>query len=156
MPDNGPYETSDQVRHLPAVRAIYDAMHDAPGRGGGQDECEKLLTSACEEAGVTPGAYDARIIRWLANWEPETCMVIAGLITRAVRQHPEATEYGVRFTLSGDAVESPVPDEASARTAAESMRRNHPEWEPVVIVQREAARTAGPWTPAPGEDGNDD
>jgi hypothetical protein len=32
---------------------------------------------------VTLGAYDARILAWLANYEPETCAVISGLITRA-------------------------------------------------------------------------
>jgi hypothetical protein len=68
---------------LAAVRAVYDVMHAATGPGAGKDECERLLTGACETAGVTLGAYDARIIRWLANWEPETCAVFAGLITRA-------------------------------------------------------------------------
>jgi hypothetical protein len=29
------------------------------------------------------GAYDERIMSWLANWEPTTRAVIAGLITRA-------------------------------------------------------------------------
>jgi hypothetical protein len=29
------------------------------------------------------GADDARILGWLANYEPETCAVITGLITRA-------------------------------------------------------------------------
>lgn len=157
MTDNGPYETSEQVRRLPAVRAIYDAMHDSPRRGTGQDECEKLLTRACEEAGVTLGAYDARILRWLANWEPETCMVVAGLITRAA-QRPEGTvtEYGVRFTLYGSVEESPVPDKAAAERAIEAMRQNHPDFEPIVMVQREAARPAGPWTEVPGEDGSND
>jgi hypothetical protein len=29
------------------------------------------------------GAYDHRIIEWLTGWEPSTCAVIAGLISRA-------------------------------------------------------------------------
>jgi hypothetical protein len=29
----GPYETEQQVRELPAVRAIYDAMHASHRRG---------------------------------------------------------------------------------------------------------------------------
>ena len=29
------------------------------------------------------GAYDRRILGWLARWEPTTCAVVAGLITRA-------------------------------------------------------------------------
>lgn len=32
---------------------------------------------------MTVGAFDARILAWLAGWEPETCAVIAGLVTRA-------------------------------------------------------------------------
>jgi hypothetical protein len=41
------------------------------------------LTEACQSAGVTLGAYDARILAWLANYEPETCAVVTGLIKRA-------------------------------------------------------------------------
>jgi hypothetical protein len=32
---------------------------------------------------VELGAYDHRILVWLAGWEPTICAVIAGLITRA-------------------------------------------------------------------------
>jgi hypothetical protein len=41
------------------------------------------LADACEGAAVTVGAYDSRILTWLAGWEPQTCAVVAGLITRA-------------------------------------------------------------------------
>lgn len=37
----------------------------------------------CQRAGVTLGAFDAKILAWLANYEPETCAVVTGLITRA-------------------------------------------------------------------------
>jgi hypothetical protein len=42
-----------------------------------------LLEGACQAAGVQLGAYDHRILIWLTAWEPATCAVIAGLITRA-------------------------------------------------------------------------
>jgi hypothetical protein len=42
-----------------------------------------ILMDACQSAGVVLGAYDARILAWLANYEPETCAVITGLISRA-------------------------------------------------------------------------
>ncbi len=42
-----------------------------------------MLTAACGQAGVALGAYDRRILEWLAGWEDATCGVIAGLITRA-------------------------------------------------------------------------
>jgi hypothetical protein len=38
---------------------------------------------ACQDAGVKLGAYDAKILAWLAIYEPETCAVITGLISRA-------------------------------------------------------------------------
>ena len=41
------------------------------------------LTAACETAGVELGAYDRRVLTWLARWEPEMCAVVAGLILRA-------------------------------------------------------------------------
>lgn len=79
----GPYETEQQVRELPAVRAISDAMHASHRRGViGELGC-RLLDAACEAASVKVGAYDHRILIWLAGFEPEACAVIADLITRA-------------------------------------------------------------------------
>ncbi len=43
----------------------------------------RLLLDTCGAARVLVGAYDVRIIEWLANYEPATCAVIAGLISRA-------------------------------------------------------------------------
>lgn len=80
--DAGPYESRREVASLPSVGAVYDAMHAGPP-GTGQRECWKLLRDACEQAGVILGTYDARIVAWLAGWEPEACAVVAGLITRA-------------------------------------------------------------------------
>lgn len=42
-----------------------------------------MLLDACLGAGVQLGAYDSRIVGWLAGYEPSTCAVVAGLITRA-------------------------------------------------------------------------
>lgn len=78
-----PVETAQQASDLPAVRAIYEAMHASSRRGTGDELNLRLLTGACTAVGVTPGAYDRRILEWLAEWEPETYAVIAGLITRA-------------------------------------------------------------------------
>jgi hypothetical protein len=39
--------------------------------------------------GVQLGAYDRRIIDWLANYEPATCAVVASLIARAAEPRPE-------------------------------------------------------------------
>ena len=45
--------------------------------------CHRILEDACSAAGVETGAYDHRILAWLAGWGPGTCAVVAGLITRA-------------------------------------------------------------------------
>lgn len=82
VPPAVPLETRQQARELPAVRAVYDAMH-AGQPGTARDLKVRLLGDACGAAGVDLGPYDDRILAWLAGWEPETCAVIAGLISRA-------------------------------------------------------------------------
>jgi hypothetical protein len=79
----GPFETRDQVRRLPAVQAVYEAFRADPGAGKMAPHNEAMLTGACQSAGVELGAFDHRIVAWLAAWEPETCAVVAGLIARA-------------------------------------------------------------------------
>jgi hypothetical protein len=79
--NTGPYETEAQARE--AVRAIYDAAQAPARRGVMAERNHKLLEDACRAARITVGAYDHRILTWLARWEPQTCAVIAGLITRA-------------------------------------------------------------------------
>ena len=79
----GPFETESEVRHTSAVRAVYEAFRAAPGQGRMQAPNHRMLEEACEAAGVELGAYDHRILLWLAGWEPATCAVVAGLITRA-------------------------------------------------------------------------
>jgi hypothetical protein len=85
----GPFETERQAAELPSVRAVYEAMREWTGPvTSEQREAIDAMTSAliiseCERAGVRLGAYDARIVAWLGNWEPQTCAVIAGLIRRA-------------------------------------------------------------------------
>lgn len=144
---NGPYDTSEQVRLLPAVRAVYEAMDPTAEPGAGTGECEKLLLDACERAGVTLGAYDARIVRWLAGGEPETCAVIAALITRAATPAGNsATEWGVRH--EGETHVVKFHDESAARRVAKVQRD-------AGIPAGPVARQVTPWTPAPAqEDGS--
>jgi hypothetical protein len=81
----GPFDTDAQVRALAAVRAVFEAFDADPGAGRMAPHCLRLLEDACAAAGVTLGAYDRGILRWLAGWGPETCAVVAGLITRAAK-----------------------------------------------------------------------
>lgn len=75
---SGPYETEREARAT--VQHILDSP---PGTGAWGDGNRQLLEDACRVTGVQLGAYDYRILLWLAQWEPSTCAVIAGWITRA-------------------------------------------------------------------------
>ena len=82
-PVTGPLESERQARELPAVRAVYEAFRASPGVGRMAPHNHRMLEEACSAAGVEPGAFDHRILLWLAGFEPTTCAVVAGLIGRA-------------------------------------------------------------------------
>jgi hypothetical protein len=80
MTGTGPFSTETEAR------AAARALGGEPRPGWSilsEDQRRRMLTAACEAAGVTLGAYDERIIGWLAGWEDETCAVVAGIVTRA-------------------------------------------------------------------------
>jgi hypothetical protein len=77
---SGPYETERDARAA-ALSAGGPAEPDWSILSPGQRY--QLLLNACADAGVFLGAYDHRIIEWLAQWDDGTCAVIAGLISRA-------------------------------------------------------------------------
>lgn len=85
MPDQtiGPFETEREASAHPAVRAVYEACRASSRRGVMDEQNHRLLEESCNAAGVELGHYDHRILLWLANYEPQTCIVIAGLISRA-------------------------------------------------------------------------
>jgi hypothetical protein len=80
---HGPYQTRGEANQSPAVQAVWKAYSAAPGTGRMAAHCLAILTDACTTAGILTGAYDLTVMAWLSGWEPETCQVIAGLITRA-------------------------------------------------------------------------
>lgn len=92
MADSGPFETERQAAGTPAVRAIYDASRASRRRGVMEERSHRLLCEMLTAAGVELGAYDHRIVMWLAGWEPQTCVVIAGVITRAHQAGKESTD----------------------------------------------------------------
>jgi hypothetical protein len=63
------------------VQAVYRAYE--VGITSLRDGAADLLLSACEQAGVTLGAYDRRILVWLAGFEPQAAAAVAGVIVRA-------------------------------------------------------------------------
>ena len=86
IPACGPFESEAEARELPAVRAVYTAFRALTGPavvGGMNAPNRTMLEDACSAAGVQLGAFDRRILTWLAGYEPETCAVVAGLIARA-------------------------------------------------------------------------
>jgi acetyl esterase/lipase len=72
----GPFETERQ-----ALAASLWATH---GRDAGMGmAAANLADLAAALSGVELGAWDKRIIEWLAGYEPSTVAVICGLISRA-------------------------------------------------------------------------
>lgn len=63
-----------------------DAWHAASGIRGatGSEQRYRHITDALAAAGVPLGAYDLKIARWLAMWEPET---VAAVLSWACRAH---------------------------------------------------------------------
>jgi hypothetical protein len=77
---SGPYETERQA----AAVSLYEQQ------GRKQDmRAMNLADLAAECSGIALGAYDRRIIEWLANYEPATVAVICGLISRARQAGPQ-------------------------------------------------------------------
>jgi hypothetical protein len=77
---HGPYETHSAAMKDSAdvyLTARLDSRSDTLSRIN-----EGLLLGTLAAAGVSLGAYDRRIVGWLADWEPEVIQVIIGLIER--------------------------------------------------------------------------
>jgi len=81
----GPFESAEQARATPAVRAAYAASAAAVHKRGTLAKASAaMIAAACQAAGVELGSYDRHILLdWLAGWEPEVCAAIAGVIERA-------------------------------------------------------------------------
>jgi hypothetical protein len=79
----GPFESERQAA------ATVQHITGSPAESW-QDGMHKLLEDACGAAGVELGAFDHRILLWLAGWEPSTVAVLAGLISRAHESGAEA------------------------------------------------------------------
>lgn len=93
---SGPYETEQE-----AIGAARHVLGRPPGTGAWQDGSLRLLEGACGAAGVKLGAYDHRILVWLAGWEPQMCIVIAGLIMRAGNAGGMLLSAGDQATVLG-------------------------------------------------------
>ena len=80
----GPYE-DERTAYRDFQTAHPERFADAvrrPGGGWQRIQYEALL-DACQAARVPLGAWDVRVLVWLAQWEPETVQVVIGLVLRA-------------------------------------------------------------------------
>ena len=72
----GPYETEREAHHA--------SLWETRGRDSGTPmDAANMADLAAALSGVELGAYDKRIIAWLAGYEPATVAVVCGLIERA-------------------------------------------------------------------------
>lgn len=71
----GPFETEREVIDAIGLRTWQPGQYAERG--------ELALLEACAAAGIELGAYDRRIVAWLATMEPQACAVVAGMILRA-------------------------------------------------------------------------
>lgn len=84
----GPYDTESDVCTEPMPRELR-ALHKAGRIRSGdpdhvaRDAVLRHLLAACEESGVALGAFDRRILAWLAGGEDSVAQVVIGLIRRA-------------------------------------------------------------------------
>lgn len=76
----GPYATERDTMASPLGAAIRVTR---PELGSYRAIQMEHLRQACAGAGVELGAYDERILAWLATYEPATVQVVIGLISRA-------------------------------------------------------------------------
>lgn len=106
--------------------------------------------------GIPPGAYDRRVLDWMAGEDDPTYRTLASIMFRCRQAAPpgSVTEWGVLFSdpdgvPRGDAVR--YYDEADARHARRDVEALDPSRKGAVVSRR---TWAGPWTPVPDGDDN--
>jgi hypothetical protein len=78
---SGPFESEHEAGE--AAHAMQAQYLTNPAIAPGAETNRMMLLDTINAAGVQLGEYDREVIGWLAGQEPETCVVIAGLISRA-------------------------------------------------------------------------
>lgn len=91
-----PLETREDARALPAVAAVYatTAGHDPGWRRRWDEAAREILYAPLREAGVTPGAFEARTLDWLAGFEQESSGAVANLFRRMYEAGKAARDDG--------------------------------------------------------------
>lgn len=99
----GPYEAREDTR--PVTRPAYEAARESRRRGVLGERAHRMLCESITAAGVELGAYDHRIVQWLAGMEVESCAVFAGIITRAHQAGQRSAAAAERASIRQLAVE---------------------------------------------------
>ncbi len=87
---NGPYATESEARG--EARRLADEVNDRARRlrrdesATVMDAARAIFVTALD--GIELGAYDQRIVDWLATWEPATLVVLGGIVERAKAVQP--------------------------------------------------------------------
>jgi hypothetical protein len=81
----GPYQTERETYGEPMYREVSDLPRWVSGDPDHlvRDTRLRYLVGACEAAGVELGAYDLRVLTWLARGETSVAQVVLDLISRA-------------------------------------------------------------------------
>lgn len=84
----GPYSTEEAAAAEAMPRAVALLHSSGLVRSGDPDGLVRraqlaALIGTCEAVGVDLGAYDVRVLEWLARGEACAVQVVAGLIARA-------------------------------------------------------------------------
>lgn len=94
----GPYESEPDTRVAPMAREVRALRESAewvraadPGALSSGVRMRHVL-AACEQAGVSLGAYDRRVLEWLCGWEDGAVQVLIGLLARAGAAAAEGDE----------------------------------------------------------------
>jgi hypothetical protein len=101
--NRGPFENADQARDLPEVREIYRTY--TPGSLLA-DGAQRLITQALYAAGVSLGAYDEALTRFIGGFEPQIAAVVASWVARASTAENLAPTGGSYPTV-GNAIPRP-------------------------------------------------
>jgi len=79
----GPFNSEREALATRAAAVIRAAFDAAPGYGASVPESLKVMTDACDAAGVDLGAYDLGFLRGVAWRESADAVSLAGMVTRA-------------------------------------------------------------------------
>jgi hypothetical protein len=99
--DIGPFENEDQALATPEAARMRAAFDANPGPGAGDAGRLKVITSACETAGVTLGAYELRFLQWISQWETAQAVALAGIIRRAAQPGARLVEEALHLLQNG-------------------------------------------------------